>query len=65
MSDYNKPKVGDFGFFWDDEQDNVLIYSKLLHIAERVNPEYTYHSKSNIYCKFSKEVPEWFIEKNK
>ena len=61
LSDYNKPKKFDVGYFWDDEGDHDLIYSQLIEIKDG---KYT-NSAFNKWAHFSKEVPEWFTKRIK
>jgi hypothetical protein len=61
LSDYNKPKVGDWGFFWDEENDK-FVFAELIAIDK----EHTYPYKygNGVFCeKFSKEIPEFIKEK--
>jgi hypothetical protein len=62
LSDYNKPKVGDFGYFWDDndvESAQRIVYSKIIKINK-----YDYFDSAEInWQNFSKEIPEWFLKK--
>jgi hypothetical protein len=56
LSDYNKPKVGDFGFFWDDE--DMAIFSKLIKIGLIYKTE-----DGSLFKYFSKETPDFIKEK--
>jgi hypothetical protein len=57
LSDYNKPKKFDVGYFWDyEESGHELFYSQILKIEES---EYI-TSSFRTFKHFSKEVPEWF-----
>jgi hypothetical protein len=58
LSDYNKPKVGDIGYFWDNEDVDFskrIVYSILSHIDEIY-----FDGKNSVWENFSKEIPEWF-----
>ena len=57
---WNKPKVGDIGYFWNSEKQLTISYSKIIEISNGyfyTNPNFTQWEN------FSKEVPQWFIEK--
>ena len=60
LSDYNKPKVGDFGFFWNNRDVSFqnLVYSKLIKIDI-----FNYDAKGEVWENFSKEIPDWFLKK--
>lgn len=64
LSDYNKPKVGDIGYFWDNEdsrdvnEQKRIIYSIITDIEDRYIDGGDFK-----WDNFSKELPEWFIEK--
>jgi hypothetical protein len=62
LSDYNKPKVGDFGYFWDNEQDRTLLYGQLFNLEEKEGFKYIDVDNSPFKF-FSKEIPEWFKNK--
>lgn len=57
--DPDAPKVGDVGYFWNSEKQLTISYSKIIEISNGcfINPNYTQWEN------FSKEVPQWFIEK--
>jgi hypothetical protein len=62
LSDYNKPKKFDVGYFWDyEESGHELFYSQILKIEEG---QYI-TSSSRTFKNFSKEVPEWFTKRIK
>lgn len=59
ISDYwNKPKVGDWGYFWDNQAEPPK-YGKLISI----DYDKPYHFQINIgggfYRRFSKDIPEY------
>jgi hypothetical protein len=60
LSDYNKPKVGDFGYFWNNRDVSFqnLVYSKLIKIDI-----FNYDAKGEVWENFSKEIPDWFLKK--
>jgi hypothetical protein len=63
LSDYNKPKVGDFGYFWDNDMENKkrLLYSEVTKISNiNNNRVFYYDSIANDWENFSIEIPEWF-----
>lgn len=55
ISEYwNKPKVGDWGYFWDRESDNVAVFGRLVNIETRnfgVENSGRWHN-------FSHEIPD-------
>jgi hypothetical protein len=57
---YTKPKVGDFGYFWDFKNDS-LMYGLLTHINESHTYPYTINKGGNFRC-FSHEIPEEYID---
>ncbi len=61
LSDYNKPKVGDFGYFWDNymEDQKKLIFSVIKCIADG----FYYDANVTNWQNFSKEIPDWFKNK--
>ena len=63
LSDYNKPKVGDFGYFWDDNMilEPRVIISSITKISKINN--YYYDTTDTVYQHFSKEIPEFIKEK--
>jgi hypothetical protein len=63
LSDYNKPKVGDIGYFWDNDMENKkrLLYSEVTKISNiNNNRVFYYDSIANDWENFSIEIPEWF-----
>ena len=58
LSDYNKPKVGDFGYFWDDDMESKkrLVFS----VIDKIIDGCYYDSNVTNWENFSKEIPEWF-----
>ena len=57
--DFNIVKIGDFGYFWDDEERKALIYSKLILLDN--SSKSRFHNLAGISFKnFSKEIPEFF-----
>jgi hypothetical protein len=63
LSDYNKPKVGDFGYFWDDNMvlETRVVLSSITKISKIYN--YYYDTTDTVYQHFSKEIPEFIKEK--
>lgn len=61
ISDYwTKPKVGDWGYFWDNEDTGFVYYSQLTIISEM---EYPYELPNGAaYKYFSHEIPEHIKE---
>jgi hypothetical protein len=62
ISLYWWPKVGDSGYFWNNENDHELLYGQIANILE----DYTIYTTSTNrkFKHYSKEVPEWFINKS-
>jgi hypothetical protein len=57
-------KVGDIVYAWDNEAtSNWLVFGKLLTID--VNRTFPFQIGAGAWHKASKEVPQWFINKNK
>ena len=53
-------EVGDMAYGWDDEATNLLVYGKVTSISSAgisFNPGRWKYA--------SKEIPQWFIDKNK
>ena len=63
LSDYNKPKVGDFGYFWDDNMvlEPRVIMSSITKVPNIAN--FYYDTSDEGYKHFSKEIPEFIKEK--
>ena len=61
LSDYNKPKVGDFGYFWDDVNEGSCYL--LFSFTTDIKGDFFYDSKDHEWENFSKEIPEWFKNK--
>ena len=63
LSDYNKPKVGDFGYFWDDNMvlEPRVIMSSITKVPNIAN--FYYDTSDEGYKHFSKEIPEFMKEK--
>ena len=61
LSDCNKPKVGDFGYFWDDDMESKkrLVFS----VMDKITDDFYYDSNLANWENFSKEIPEWFKNK--
>ena len=56
-------KVGDMVYVWDNEDtDNWLVYGKLVHMDSKLTFPFKIGVGSWGYA--SKEVPQWFINKN-
>ena len=53
-------KAGIMVYVWDEDDDNILHYGKLLAISGGY-----YHLENGIWTYASKEIPQWFINKNK
>jgi hypothetical protein len=62
LSEWGKPKVGDLGYFWNYETKAFVFYSKLIGIDSSSTYKYTM-ADSTGWTYFSKEVPEWFLDK--
>jgi len=62
ISEWGKPKVGDFGYFWHYETKDFVFYSKLIGIDSSSTYKYTM-ADSTGWTYFSKEVPGWFLDK--
>jgi hypothetical protein len=60
LSDYNKPKVGDIGYFFDHKLNKYLIYSKIKSIETRDTGIFYKDISDEMFPYFSKEIPEWF-----
>jgi hypothetical protein len=61
LSDYNKPKVGDFGWFWNDTYFE-FTYTRIEDID--MDDSYKFDTKSTGWFQnFSKEMPEKLKEK--
>ncbi len=62
ISEWNKPKVGDIGYFWDEE-DAYLNFGILTEISERF---IGFEANNDIrWDNFSPTIPEWYTEKLK
>jgi hypothetical protein len=61
LSDYNKPRKFDVGYFWDNEDDHEITYSQLIDIRK----DKFINSGFAEWTHFSKEVPEWFTKRIK
>jgi hypothetical protein len=62
VTEFDKPKIGDLGYFWDNDVHNYVLYSTIVHIGR--SGIYTAAAGSR-WRHFSKEVPQWFIDRNK
>ena len=62
ITEFDKPKIGDLGYFWDNDVHNYVLYSTIVHIGR--SGIYTAAAGSR-WRHFSKEVPQWFIDRNK
>ncbi len=61
LSDYSKPKLGDIGYFWDDNDVEIagrVVYSKIIKINK-----YFFDSEMTRWENFSEEIPEWLTQK--
>jgi len=57
-------KVGDMVYAWDNESTcNWLVFGKLLSVD--VNRTFPFQISNGAWMYASKEVPQWFINKNK
>lgn len=58
LSDIIKPKVGDYGYFWDDEKEMMVVFGKLTLIRNGNTP-YTLQVEDEIleYKNFSLTPP--------
>lgn len=58
ISEYwTKPRVGDWGYFWDYEDINVVFYSQIIKLDDS---EYCYNASNGDYFKyFSHEIPPY------
>lgn len=57
--DFDAPKVGDVGYFWDKEEQFTLSYSRIKEILK-----YGFLNQNKTEWRyFSKEVPQWFKDK--
>lgn len=62
ISEWNKPKVGDVGYFWDNEKYKNLSYSVLCEINQSKTCSYTSFTGAE-FKNFSPEVPDWYKAK--
>ena len=54
--DFDAPKAGDFGYFWDDERV-CCVYGKLVSFSK--TRDYPFESMNTaLFKNFSKEIPE-------
>jgi hypothetical protein len=61
ITEYEKPKVGDRGYFWDVENDTPR-YGLLKHINESHIYPYTLNEEGNRWRNFSHEIPQEYID---
>lgn len=61
ITEWDKPKPGDVGYFWDDDDDYYLKFGVITEISDGEYP-YSINNKSG-WKNFSKEVPEWYTKK--
>ena len=59
VTEFDKPKIGDVGYFWDSEDRDVLLLSKLTVITDKYKP----NKASCGFDNFSKEIPQWFLDR--
>lgn len=62
MSEWNKPKVGDVGYFWDNENWDNLFYSAITQINKNADSPYT-SIPGSLFKNFTPEVPDWYKAK--
>jgi hypothetical protein len=56
-------EVGDMAYGWDDEEDDNLSYGVINRIDK--NKDYQFRVGNATWVCASKEIPQWFIDKNK
>lgn len=62
ISEWNKPKIGDVGYFWDDKTYKQLSYGVLAKVNTLDSHPYTSLTDA-MFKNFSPEVPEWYKAK--
>lgn len=62
ISEWNKPKVGDVGYFWDNKKYTHLSYSVLCGMNQYDGNPYTSLTGA-AFKNFSPEVPDWYKAK--
>ncbi len=64
ITDFDKPEIGDFGYFWDTEDKDLLVFSKLIFINNFSCLKYGLSMDSTgSFFNFSKEIPQWFLDR--
>lgn len=62
ISEWNKPKVGDVGYFWDSPEEDGLFYGVITSLSE--DDVFPYEMNGDeIFSDFSPTIPEWYTEK--
>jgi hypothetical protein len=56
-------QIGEMAYFWDDENDNQLIYKIVLYIGDDEKVINSMGVKK--YENASREIPQWFLDKQK
>jgi hypothetical protein len=56
-------QVGEMAYFWDDENDNQLVYKIVLYIGDDEKVINSMGVKK--YENASREIPQWFLDKQK
>lgn len=56
--DFDAPKVGDWGYFWDREDRNSCVFGKLGNLDKSLDYPYLLDLGGINYRHFSKEIPE-------
>lgn len=57
--DFDAPKIGDFGFFWDNEEQVSIVFSKLINLENG----FFITERMQTYKHFSKDVPEFITKR--
>jgi len=58
LSEWDKPKLGDHGFFWGIKED---LYELQFGVITEIDEEgFFQRNKGTYYCNFSRDIPEWF-----
>lgn len=64
VTDFDKPEIGDFGYFWDSEDKDLVVLSKLIFIDNSSCLKYRINMNSTGgFFNFSKEIPQWFADR--
>jgi hypothetical protein len=56
-------QIGEMAYFWDDENDNQLVYKIVLYIGDDEKVINSMGVKK--YENASREIPQWFLDKQK